>query len=392
MITLLFAGCGEKPQAAGGAAGSGGGGAKGGRGGGGPAPVIVGTAVRKKVPLVIDAIGAVEASRSAGIRSQITGVVQKIAIKEGQDVKAGDLLFEIDPRPLRNALESTQSELERLKVQLGTARAQVERYTTLQESQMVSKEQFQKIQDDARALESQVRAAQSSVANAKLQLDYSAIRAPIDGRTGNLNVHEGDLVRANEAGLPLVTINQLSPIYVTFGVPQQHLAAVNRYRAERSLPVRVTPPGVEEKAESGELTFVDNMVDSATGTIRLKATLPNDSHRLWPGQFANVVVLLSEPEALTVPASAIQTSQTGQHVFVVSADRIAELRPVTVERSYENDAIISKGLTEGETIIVDGQLRVVPGRSVDIKQPGAPAASGGGEKGEGGKKKKKKET
>jgi membrane fusion protein, multidrug efflux system len=385
VLALILGGCGESssgaPPAAGGKAGR----------GGGAAPVIVGTAVRKKVPLAIEAIGAIEASRSAGIRSQVTGVLQRIAIQEGQDVNAGDLLFEIDPRPLRNALESSQAALERLKVQLGTARSQVERYTTLQAGQMVSKEQFQRIQDEARALESQVRAAESEVANAKLQLEYSAIRAPFAGRTGNLNVHEGDLIRANEAGA-LVVVNQLSPILVTFGVPQQHLAAVNRARAAGRLPVRVTPPGMDEASEVGHLTFVDNMVDSTTGTIRLKAAVSNENQRLWPGQFATVSVLLAEPEVLTVPASAIQNSQNGQHVFVVSADRIAELRPVVVERTYEGAAVIAKGLVEGETIVVDGQVRVLPGRSVDIKQRGVAAPASGTEtagKPESGKTKKK---
>lgn len=378
----------------------GGGGAPGGRGGGGAAPVVVGTVLRKKVPLVIDGVGAVEAIRTAGIRSQVTGVLQKIAIREGQDVKEGDLLFEIDQRPFLNALRTAQADLERLKVQLGTAKAQAERYSSLEAGQMVSKEQFQKIADDARALEAQVRAKESDVANARLQLDYSAIKAPISGRSGNLAVHEGDLVRANanEATSVLVTINQLTPIYVTFGVPQQHLAALNRYRAERALEVKVVPPGADEQPEVGELTFVDNMVDPATGTIKLKATFANAAHRLWPGQFAHVTVTLAEPEVLTVPANAIQNSQAGQFVYVVTADRIAEQRPVAVERTFENDAVVVKGLAEGETIVVDGQLRVVPGRGVDIKGPGGSGGGrgegrkGGPGGGEGGKKKKEVEA
>lgn len=396
-LGLLTAGCGEKAQTADTKGGGGGGSGKGGRGGGGAAPVVVGNVVRKKVPLVIDAIGAVEATRMAGVRSQVTGILQKIAIKEGQDVKEGDLLFELDQRSFRNALQVAQADLERLNGQLATAKLQVERYATLDAGQMVPKEQFQKIQSEARALEAQVKAKESDVANARLQLDFSSIRAPISGRTGNLAVHEGDLVRLNEA-TALVTINQLTPIYVTFGVPQQHLAALNRYRAERSLEVKVAPPGVDEKPVLGELTFVDNMVDAATGTIKLKATFPNADQRLWPGQFASVTVTLAEPEVLTVPTAAIQNSQAGQFVFVVSGDRIAEQRPVTVERSYENDAVISKGLAEGDTIIVDGQLRVVPGRAVDIKGPGGSGGGrgegkkGGGTGAGGGKKKKETEA
>lgn len=406
MLAFGLAACGEKaettagggaPKGSGGGGGGGGGGGKGGRGGGGPAPVVVGKAQRKVVPLAIDAIGAVEPIRSAAIRSQITGTLFKIDIKEGQDVQQGDLVFELDPRPLRNTLEAALSDQKKIQVQLSNARAQVERYKKLVADNMVSQEQFQKIQDDARALEAQAQSSEAAVANAKLQLEYCSIKAPISGRSGNLAVHEGDLVRANDVGT-MVTINQLSPIYVTFGVPQQHLSALNRFQAEGKLGVQVTPPG-DDKPESGELTFMDNAVDSTTGTIRLKGTLPNLQHRLWPGQFANVTITLATPEVLTVAASAVQNSQSGQHVYVVTADKIAELRPVVIERTVNEDAVVTKGLTEGETVVIDGQLRVLPGKPVDIKQPGATAGGGGGRgKGDGkgkkgeGKGEKKKDT
>ncbi|MCX6956645.1 MAG: efflux RND transporter periplasmic adaptor subunit [Verrucomicrobia bacterium] len=223
----------------------------------------------------------------------------------------------------------------------------------------------------------------------KLQLEYCSIRAPISGRTGNIPVHEGDLVRLNEAG-GLATINQISPIYVTFGVPQQYFGSLVRYRATGTLKVSVVPPGVDEKPEQGELTFMDNTVDSSTGTLKLKGTFPNPNQRLWPGQFATVTVTLAAPEVITVASSAIQTSQSGQHVYVVKPDKTAELRHVVVERIYESDAVISKGLTEGETIVTEGQLRVLPGKPVDIKTPGAPGGGKGGKGGgEGGKGKKK---
>lgn len=390
--SLMFAGCGEKAEATQGGSGKGSGGKGGkGKGGGGAAPVLVGQVMRQQVPVVIDAIGAVEPIRMTAVRSQVTGILEKIAFKEGENVKEGDLLFQIDPRPLRGSLNSAQADLQKARVQFENARSQVARYQGLTPGQMVSKEQFQKIQDDARAAEAEVAAAESRVSNAKLQLEFSAIRAPLSGRTGNLNVDEGDLVRANDPGA-LVTINQVKPIYVTFGVPQQYLAAINRYRAERGLAVRVTPPGTDEKPEVGELTFVDNAVDSATGTIRLKATFTNEEERLWPGQFANAVVTLADPEVLTVAASAVQTSQTGQHVYVVSADRIAELRPVTIERTYEGLAVVTKGLKEGETVVIDGQLRVIPGRAVEIKAPaGAAAATSTPKREKGGGKAKAKE-
>jgi multidrug efflux system membrane fusion protein len=381
LLSLLLAGCGKSPNAGAGAkAGKG-------KGGGGAAPVLTGTVQRKKVPLVVEAIGAVEPIRMTAVRSQVTGILQKIAFKEGADVKEGDLLFEIDPRSFRGALQTAQADLQKTKVQLETALAQVKRYQSLNADQMISKEQFQKIQDDARATEADVLAAESKVTSAKLQLEFSAIRAPFSGRTGNLNVDEGDIVRANDPGA-LVTINQVNPIYVTFGVPQQYLAEINRYRSERSLPIRVVPPGSGERPEVGELTFVDNIVDSATGTIKLKGTFANADHRLWPGQFATVTVTLADPEVLTVATSAVQTSQTGQHVYVVSAERIAELRPVTIERTSDGLAVVSNGLKEGETVVIDGQLRVIPGRPVEIKTP-AGTAAGSGKGGEGGKGKSK---
>jgi multidrug efflux system membrane fusion protein len=394
LVAFGLAGCGE--NASEGAANGGGG--RGGRGGGGPAPVFVTQVQRKVVPVLIDAIGSVEPMRTTAVRSQVTGVLQKIAIQEGQDVKEGDLLFQIDSRPFQNALQSAKADREKLRVQLENARAQVARYRTLNAESMVSKEQFQQIQDNARALEAQALASDSAVANATLQLEYSSIRAPLAGRTGNLGVHEGDLVRASDSGTPLVTINQLSPIYVTFGVPQQHLAAVNRFRSQGSLSVAVRPPGTDEATEKGELTFVDNTVDSTTGTIKLKGTFANTSHRLWPGQFANVTVTLSNPEVTVVPVSAVQNSQTGQHVFVVNGDNIAEVRDIVVERTFNDEVVVAKGLAPGETVVVDGQLRVVPGRAVQIRQPdapataGAPAREGGGNREGGRGKGKAKQT
>ncbi len=380
---LALAGCGQQKADAPKASG---------KKGGGAAPVLVGQVQRQKVPLVIEAIGAVEAVRQTTVRAQVTGILQKIAFKEGQDVKEGDVLFEIDPRPFRGALASAQADLQKAKVQLSAAKAQVTRYQALSKDQMISKEQFQKIQDDAASAEAEVLAAESRVSNARLQLEFAVIRAPFSGRTGNLSVDEGDIVRANDTGA-LVTINLVSPIYVTFGVPQQYLAAINRYRADRTLAVKVTPPGSDEKPVFGELTFVDNVVDSSTGTIRLKAIFKNDQQLLWPGQFASVGVTLADPEVTTVAASAIQNSQTGQHVFVVTPERTAELRPVTVERLYEGLAVITKGLKEGETVVIDGQLRVIAGRPVEIKTPTASAgpATAGGAKGAKEKKKASKE-
>ncbi len=393
VLVLFLGGCGEKAQTA---AGGTKGGGKGGRGGGGAAaPVLVGQAQKKIVPLVIEAIGAVEPIRTTAVRSQVTGTLLKIAIQEGQNVKQGDLLFEIDPRPFQNALKTAEADLQKARVQLETARAQVARYRSLTTEQMVSKEQFEKISDTARSLEAEVAADESRVATAKLSLEYCSIRAPLSGRMGNMNVHEGDLVRSNssDASATLVTINQLNPIYVTFGVPQQYLASLTRYRATGTLKVKVVPPGIDELPEEGELTFMDNTVDSSTGTLKLKGTFPNQSHRLWPGQFATVTLTLDAPEVLTIASSAVQASQSGQHVFVVTAEKTAELRSIVVERTFGNDAVISRGLSVGETVVVDGQLRVLPGKPVEIKEASAPASGGrSGAKSSKGKKGQKEDV
>lgn len=345
--------------------------------GGGAAPVVAGKVERRVVPLNLDAIGAVEPSRTATVRSQVTGTLMKINFAEGQVVKQGDVLFEIDSRPFQNTLRSAEADLQRIKVQLGTAQAQVDRYRTLNEGSLVSQEQFQAIADSARALQAQQLASESSAANARLQLDYCSIRAPLDGRTGNVTVHEGDLIRANDANGLLVTVHQISPINVTFSVPQQYFGSLVQYRAQGALKIQVTPPGPDPQPEEGELTFMDNTVDVSTGTLKLKGTFPNPKQRLWPGQFATVTLTLAAPEVITVASSALQTSQAGQHVFVIKEDKTAELRPITVERLAGPLAVISKGLTEGETVVTDGQLRVIPGRPVEVKTPGAPGGKSG---------------
>lgn len=345
--------------------------------------MLVGQAHRKVVPLTLDAIGAVEPSRTATVRSQVTGTLLKIHFTEGQDVKPGDLLFEIDARPFENALKSAQADQEKIRVQLETARNQVSRYRALNDGAMISKEQFQNIQDAERVLASQLLASESSVNNAKLQLEYCSIRAPLSGRTGAVGAHEGDLVRSGDANVSLVIIHQLSPISVTFGVPQQYLGSLTRYREAGTITVKATPPGTDEVPETGELSFVDNSVDSSSGTIKLKASFANTTHRLWPGQFANVSVLLATPEVLVVPAAAVENDQVGQHVFVVKPDNTAEFRKVVVERTTLEEAVIASGLEAGETVVTDGQLRVVPGGPLDVKQSHTGPSRSGGGRGEG---------
>ena len=353
MLALALAGCAEKPK-------------EGKRGASGAAPVHVANVEKKAISLTLDAIGAVEPSRTVSVRSQVTGTLQKIVFHEGQDVQVGDPLFEIDPRPFQNALHSAQADLQRARVQLENARSQSERYRTLNTEAAISKEQFQSIEDAERTAAAQVLSGEAAVANAQLQLDYCSIRAPIAGRTGSFGAHEGDLISSSSA-TPLVVINQLSPTYVTFSVPQQYLGQLAHYRAAGPVAVTALPPGVDPAPENGELTFVDNAVDSTTGTIRLKATFPNNDHQLWPGQFATVRVILATPEVISIPSAAVQSDQQGQHVFVVKPDKTAEFRTVIIERRSGPDSVISKGLNVGEIVVTDGQLRVIPGKPVDVK-------------------------
>ncbi len=382
LFFLCLGGCAEKSPPSGRGSGA-----------AGAPPVLVGKVERKIAPLVIEAIGAVEPIRTAGVRSQVTGIVLKVNFQEGQEVEQGDVLFEIDPRPFQNALRSAQAELEKTRVQLETAEAEVKRYQGLSEQGMVSKEQFLAIQTNGRTARAARAAAEAAVENDRILLDFCSVRAPISGRTGSLGVHEGDLVRATDANVAMVVINQLSPVYVTFGVPQQNLAGISRYRAEGSLEVKATPPGTgaAEAHEIGALTFIDNAIDSTTGTLKLKATFPNEAHRLWPGQFASVRLTLSSPEVITVPTIAVQTNQTGQHVFVVKDDQTAELRTVVVERAVEGDSVVTKGLAPGETVVLEGQLRVLPGRPVQVKQPAGTDRKDGPPPANEPKKGKKKE-
>jgi multidrug efflux system membrane fusion protein len=219
--------------------------------------------------------------------------------------------------------------------------------------------------------EATIQADRAAVERVRLQLEYSTIRSPIDGRTGSLMVHEGNLVKANDKDSVLVVINQLTPIYVTFAVPEQELPAVQRHLAAGQLSVEAAIPQSAEPPEQGVLSFVDNTVDRATGTIRLKATFANPDRRLWPGQFVNVVLTLAaQPDAIVVPSQAVQTGQNGTYVYVVRADRTAEVRPVVVARQREGEAVIQQGLQPGETVVTDGQLRLTSGSQVEVKGSG----------------------
>lgn len=330
-------------------------------------PVVVAKVEQKDVPIELRAIGNVEALASVSLKSQVTGPVVAMHFREGQDVRQGDLLFEIDRRPFEVALQQAQADVARDRAKAENARVDAERYLKLFEQGVSPKQQYEALRANADALDAAVLADKAAIESAKLNLLYCSIRSPIDGRTGNILVKPGNLVKANDVPI-LVTINQITPIYVNFAIPEQSLADVKRYNTKRALRVKALVPGEAGVTEEGHLTFVDNTVDSATGTIRLKASFANHTRRLWPGQFVTVVLTLStQPNALVVPSQAVNTGQSGSFVFVVKSDNTAELRGVKPGRTVGSETIVDSGLRPGETVVTDGQLRLLNGSKVMVK-------------------------
>ena len=329
-------------------------------------PVVAETADRKNVPLQIKAIGNVEAYNTVSIKSQVNGEISEVHFREGQDVKQGKLLFQIDPRPFESALRQAESALARDRAQAKNAEEEARRYATLAGKGFVSQQEYDRVRTNAAALDAVVKADEAAVENARLQLEFTSIKAPIEGRTGAITIQKGNVVKAND--IPLVTINQVTPIYVTFSVPEQDLPNIKRYQASGELHVEASIPQGNRKPVKGGLTFIDNKVNTTTGTILLKATFPNQDHVLWPGQFVDIVLTLTtERDRVVVPSPAVQTGQQGQYVYVIKDDMTAELRVVTPGRLYNGWTVIDKGVSAGEMVVTDGQLRLVPGVKVEIK-------------------------
>jgi multidrug efflux system membrane fusion protein len=329
-------------------------------------PVIVSTVIQKTVPVQVRAIGNVQAYSTVTVKSKVGGELVRVHFVEGQDVKKGDLLFTIDPRPYEAALKQAEANLERDLAHAKHAREDARRYESLIQKGVVPQQQYDKFRTDAEALEATVLADKAAVENAKIQLGYCFIRTPIDGRTGSLIVHQGNHIKAED--INLVVINQIIPIDVTFSVPERFLSEIKKFMAIGKLQVEALVPLNEERPERGFITFIDNAVDTNTGTIRLKGTFANHDKKLWPGQFVNVVLTLTtEPNAIVVPSQAIQTGQEGQYVFVVKQDLTVELRPVVAGRTVDTETVVQKGLTPEEKVVTDGQLRLYPGAQVEIK-------------------------
>jgi membrane fusion protein, multidrug efflux system len=330
-------------------------------------PVLAAKVVQKTVSDTIRAIGRVEAFSTVNVKAQISGQVMQVHFVQGQDVKQGDLLFTIDPRPFEAALRQAQANLGKDSAQYREAAADEHRYSILLRENVGSRQQYDQVEATAAALSASMQADEAAVQTARLNLEYCEIRAPIDGRTGDLLVHAGNLVKP-DADDAMVVINQVQPVYVDFAIPEQKLPDVREFMAEHKLAVQVSLPEQQGPLESGELSFVDNTVDAKTGTINLKGQFANADARLWPGEFVNTTLVLREhPGAILVPSQAVQTGQQGSFVFVVQPDMKAALRPVVVGESVDNETVVTRGLKPGETVVTDGQLRLIPGATVTIK-------------------------
>ena len=340
------------------------------------APVKVAKAAKKTVPISLAAIGTGEAYSTVSLKSQVNGALEAVHFTQGDFVKKGELLFSIDARPFKAAVAQAEATLAKDKAQQALDDTQLERYQKLFEAGVAPKEQYDQMASSAKAQAAAVQADEAALEQYKLQLEYCSIFSPIDGRTGALGATPGNLV--SQGGQPvLVVIAQVTPLYVDFSVPEQYLGQIKKFMAGGHLSVAATPYG-DTQAEKGELTFVDNAVDNTTGTIKLKGTFPNPNHRLWPGQFSNVSLQLSEDEdAIVVPSAAVQTGQGGDFVYVVKSDSTAEQRTVKTVRTIGTDTVVASGVNAGETVVTDGQLRLIPGIKVQVvlAQAGSPAAN-----------------
>lgn len=329
-------------------------------------PVIAAPAVLKSVPVQMKAVGTVEAYQSVSVRSQITAQIRKAFFREGQGVRKGDLLIELDCRSIEAALRQAEANLARDRAQARYAREQVSRYADLVKKDYVARDQYDQILANADAAEATVRSDEAAVESARVQLQYCSIHSPLDGRTGMLKVDLGNLVKADDT--ELLTINQVQPIHVSFTIPEGELPKVMKYFREKKIEVEAFIPS-EDIPEKGELVFVDNAIDRTTGTIILKALFANPDRRLVPGQFVDVVLTLAtRPDALLVPTKAVEQGQEGQYVFVVKADSTVEMRPVKTGSAFRDDTLILEGLRPGEQVVTDGQMRLTPGTKVSVKK------------------------
>lgn len=334
-------------------------------------PVTVAQSAEKDIPVQLKAIGTVEAFATVAVKSQVNGQIARIHFEEGSHVEKGDLLITIDPAPFLAILGQYEAALARNRAQEKFARDQAARYEGLLKEGIVAQDQYDLLRANAESLAASVASDLAAIKSAKIQLDYCTIRSPISGRTGTLALHTGNLVKAND--IPIVTINQICPINVVFSIPEKNIGDVKKAMAAGELKIEAMIPDEPGNTETGTLSFMDNAVNPETGTIKIKGVFENTAKKLWPGRFTDVVMTLSSlKNAVVVPTSAIQTGQQGQFVYTVKPEKTVEVRPVTAGPAMGEETVIEKGLTPGETIVVDGQLRLVPGAAIEAIHSPAP--------------------
>ena len=345
-----------------------------------PVPVSVAQAEQRDVPIVVNAVGTIAPYSTVQIKTMVSAEISKALFKEGDFVKKGQLLFQLDPRSFDADLLKAKGQLTRDKASAVTARANAARYAALFKEGVIAREQYENMMSVADQSEAAVVADEGAIESARVNVTFTKIYSPINGRTGNLLLYPGNGSKAND--LALVTINEVSPIYASFSIPEQFLPEVKRQMAKGGLQVQATIPSTTVPADIGKVTFIDNTVDRTTGTITLKATFPNKDNKLWPGQFVTVVLTLSNrPNATIVPSQAVQNGQQGPYLFVVKDDKTVEMRLVKLGQQDKGQLIVEQGVTPGETVVTDGHVRLIPGSKVEIKQAEKPRAGSDGGQG-----------
>jgi len=342
----------------------------------GPPPVMVtlAAALQETVPVRVQVIGNVEAYLTVAVKARVDGQINAVNLREGEQVRKGDVLFRIDPRPYEAALRQAQANALRDRAARDQARSQERRYQELLDKNFISKEAYAQIRTNAETAEATAKASEAGLENARLNLEYCTILSPLEGYVGKVLLQAGNLVRANDVN-PLVVINQVRPVYVNFAVPEQKLPEIRKYQAASPLRADVIPPDPSATPITGRLVFIDNAVDPSTGTIRLRAQYDNADAALWPGQFVNVSLRLYEqPDAIVIPSQAIQSGPQGQYVYVVGDDMVADVRPIALQEIDGDRAIVARGLTKGERVVTRGQLRLGPKTRVQVGKPAAEPA------------------
>jgi multidrug efflux system membrane fusion protein len=329
-------------------------------------PVTTAPVILKTVPVRLYAIGNVEPYTTVAVKARVDGQLVSVRFKEGDEVRQGAILFEIDPRPFAASLRQAQANLLKDRALLDRANEQEKRYKDLLAKNFISTDAYEQVRTNAETAAATVAADEAAIENSKLSLEYCTIRSPVTGYAGRIQIQQGNLVKANDTN-PMVTINQVVPIYTSFSVPEQNIADVRGFLANGELKVAASFANSAHAPIAGKLSFIDNTADATTGTIKLKAEFPNADKALWPGQFVNVVLTLHEQkDAIVAPSAAVQNGPTGQYVFVVKPDSTVELRNIKISRAEGDDTIVSAGLKPGDQVVTVGQLRLAPGTRVNV--------------------------